>query len=1080
MHHPPTTRREVSKDFPCLICGKDHGCTEFPDGNFICRRNENPSRRDLRGGGWWWPDPRGKDVDTPRSQPRPSTPSAAKASNEWLHKVYSAFIAGLSLSNGHRSHLTGDGWADHEIQGAFQSGLVRSISGPRNNPQRRYLLRDLYAKFGDVLKEVPGFNVWENERGQSFASFRAGSGIVFPVVNRDGQITGLRLRRDHIEEGQKRYHWLSSQKVGGPSPGTPPAFYGPNARLWFITEGEKKAMLSLQRRPGVRDDETFTAVSIPGVTTYGELLPDLTLQNVNRIIIALDEEVKPHKIQLVESSRLAIAHHAAQQGIDVEFLRWDSQYKGIDDAIAGGADLVRVAWNQEPAAEKTDESSPPTTTKSGKSRIKLRRTEAAARITLNTPAEARLQLREMMARVGAAARRHDKKLFIAKVAPGVGKSTIADQIFRAARGITSVYLVGNTANIPADAVDRYLGKARILPDGHTCCSSYATIQSQLEKGVPHDHLCFDPDCTYRKQRRAPENGVLTYAAYQTAQHIRAFREADLTIFDDFAPYQLGFTVGAVSRIDLEEWLRFTSEPAGKKYGECRALVNILREVLRDDDKVPGNCDFGVDYVRRKLNDFAVKLETTIRKALNSARKCLKELGEPIRQRQLSGHEPRIFLRELAAAVAAALKGGPGSRRLFINEAGEWKWYRDLQYGRQRKRRQSGWNQDLEGGPKTGLWLDADADVDAIKAIFPDHQVEVIDLSVLALPDEVHIVQNLSQRWGKIAQETGLGDDDTEQKSNISSGARLVAIAQEDLTEALGRGCAPAEVGFIGHKSFIDNAGLPEEAKRANYYGLRSNNSMKDVRELFVYGTPQVGSAATMELCRAFWGVDVRADKISRPLVYRGKVNDYTADNAEVWANDRLRAMDEYFSVQELRQAIDRARPLNAGPERPLRITYVGQHPLPYVVDEFVGLAVDRTEKPLQRLARMSEALANGEVRWDAGRRGFEGVGISERNARDILKAFPNEIAAARAAGKALDESMTPAVSLAEPIEFRLRPEISVKIVAVTIQDAPTIKSWPPIEPPSTIEPRPPTPTSSPPATTPTSSPPATTQPLIAI
>ena len=447
-------------------------------------------------------------------------------------------------------------------------------------------------------------------------------------------------------------------------------------------------------------------------------------------------------------------------------------------------------------------------------------------------------------------------------------------------------------------------------------------------------------------------------------------------------------------------------------------------------------------------------------ALNRAKKCFsgdsktknKGLGEPIRQRHLADIAPRAFLRELVGVIYQARKkaddvGQAGQRRLFVSESGEWKWYRDAKFGKRWKCKNG-----LYGGVRTVLWMDADADIDAIKAIFPDHQVEVVDLSVCTLPEWVTIVQDVSERLGKTAQECG------------PSGARLKAQMHADLQEANERGCSNYEAGFIAHKAPIEAADLPEEVPTEHYWALRSKNGMVACRELFTYGTPQIGEESLKELYRAFWGKDVSGGKVVRPRAYRGKACDYIVDDAEEWADKGLQAMDEYFGAQELRQAIDRIRPLNAGADRPVRITYRGRHVLPYLVDEFIGRATDHVEEKQTLLAQVVDALSTGKVAHNAGYRPIaDAISSTEHKVRDVLRKFPAEAEAARAASRLLIDSVVAGVVESAP---RTRPQVPCQIVAVTIEDAPTIKAAPKSTLPAPIEPRPSPMPESTPATSP--------------
>ena len=179
-----------------------------------------------------------------------------KATDELLHKVYSIFMLGYELkgkerlSKEHLSHLrTERGLSNKEIK------EVGYFTFPKLSVLKAFRKRLLEEGIDEqVLQTVPGFFYNKKTDKYEFSVLKNCEGIGIPIRNVYGQIVGIQIRRDTVEEKQSRYLWFSSSFVYtskcshlsyGVSCGTPVNVVYPKelrCHTIYITEGHFKAM----------------------------------------------------------------------------------------------------------------------------------------------------------------------------------------------------------------------------------------------------------------------------------------------------------------------------------------------------------------------------------------------------------------------------------------------------------------------------------------------------------------------------------------------------------------------------------------------------------------------------------------------------------------------------------------------------------------------------------------------------------------------------------------------------------------------------------------------------------------------
>jgi hypothetical protein len=112
----------------------------------------------------------------------------------------------------------------------------------------------------------------------------------------------------------------------------------------IITEGEKKAYAGLAAGyvvvslPGIDCGYKSSSDSDDGSGGKLSLIPDLkTLATDGRtILIAFDRDANPQTVKRVQRARKELAKLFAQLGCETRSIKWDDQYKGLDDFIFGG------------------------------------------------------------------------------------------------------------------------------------------------------------------------------------------------------------------------------------------------------------------------------------------------------------------------------------------------------------------------------------------------------------------------------------------------------------------------------------------------------------------------------------------------------------------------------------------------------------------------------------------------------------------------------------------------------------------------------------------------------------------------
>lgn len=325
--------REASHKHPCPICGKPSWCLLYPDGGVSCYRTDGPGAVELTDGqgNTYWAHP--SSESRPALSPLPPA-RHQRASADKLDRVYGELQHQLTLNPAHEAQLLARGLPEV----AIRAHGLRSMHTPA---VRATIAQSLADRFVD-WEGVPGLYC-EQKTGKP--RLAVGEGLCIFGRDLTGKIAGVQIRRDNVTGDQSRYHWLSSTKHGGPSPGAPPTYWAPVSRPAVpgavrITEGAMKALVAAE------------LTGIPGVAAgagVGSMASDQVLDMLRelrpaKVLVApdSDSQSKREVSQRVHSCLGKLLWLRQQLGYELQVETWDQSAKGIDDAICAGLPITTV------------------------------------------------------------------------------------------------------------------------------------------------------------------------------------------------------------------------------------------------------------------------------------------------------------------------------------------------------------------------------------------------------------------------------------------------------------------------------------------------------------------------------------------------------------------------------------------------------------------------------------------------------------------------------------------------------------------------------------------------------------------
>ena len=351
----------VTKQRLCRICAKPDWCGYTVDEQTsICMRISNGSKGTSRNGGNIFHHNRLFLVAKPPSNNRPMQHPIEIAPIEIRNAVYEELIR-RSPALKYSSQLI-DGPTGLLARGLRESETQNYGALPRTRKERATLAAILnkfvsvrfpeYARRSTqaALIHVPGF--WQDESGNlQLWNARDCNMPLLLVPYRDDQgrvqACQLRLHRNDISPGEKKYRWLASPfPFRGASSGTPIHFTFkpvdlPPGKTVIITEGALKADVLASLKPKTR------VIATSGVScSHVEIIEASRSYNV---LIAFDADYKTNPAVARQLARLIAARERDivihRLSTTTKIVCWRS-YKGIDDAVLANSSLEAMTMLQ--------------------------------------------------------------------------------------------------------------------------------------------------------------------------------------------------------------------------------------------------------------------------------------------------------------------------------------------------------------------------------------------------------------------------------------------------------------------------------------------------------------------------------------------------------------------------------------------------------------------------------------------------------------------------------------------------------------------------------------------------------------
>lgn len=215
------------------------------------------------------------------------------------HRVYSALLAELDLSDGHYEQLT--------TRGLSPGVIARNEYRTLRVVDRARVAKRLHATFGGVVATIPGFAA----KGGQLTLSTVG-GMLIPVRSLDGRIQAIKVRRDDAT----RYSWLGTGDVLYPHFPLGSSALTPPVEQLAVTEGELKADVAFVKHK-------LLVFSVPGVSNWRLALGPLADLRVRTVQLAFDRSADPERQREIDRHTNELADQLEQSGYDVEELTWD-------------------------------------------------------------------------------------------------------------------------------------------------------------------------------------------------------------------------------------------------------------------------------------------------------------------------------------------------------------------------------------------------------------------------------------------------------------------------------------------------------------------------------------------------------------------------------------------------------------------------------------------------------------------------------------------------------------------------------------------------------------------------------------
>lgn len=322
----------VTRKNPCPICNKPDWCSVSENGAIaLCCRVSEGSFQEASNGAHIHALKYNDVIIHPSrpittSQPPENPIACIEQRNRVYHSLLNEY---LTLSPQHAHNLI-------NIRGLSSERIATNNYASLPNPTKMLQFSDELAK-RFKLNGIPGF--FKTKDGDWRLNINGYPGLLLPVKDSFGRIQGLQIRRDDLGKNQPRYVWLSSRNFPeGTSSGSPIHFVNADiARqtgFAVITEGPLKADICAEKM-------RHCFIALAGVSSFNNIFAHYLKKEIpelKSVAIAFDSDWEDKKP--VRDAIRRLIDNLEADGLDVKVWAWDTKFKGLDDFILTGGQIV--------------------------------------------------------------------------------------------------------------------------------------------------------------------------------------------------------------------------------------------------------------------------------------------------------------------------------------------------------------------------------------------------------------------------------------------------------------------------------------------------------------------------------------------------------------------------------------------------------------------------------------------------------------------------------------------------------------------------------------------------------------------
>lgn len=240
---------------------------------------------------------------------------------------YRALLDALPLSELHRQHLRARGLSPDQVAALYLAGY-RTL--PESPGRKGAISAAVSALGGADPLSLPGIC-----RGKDAWRLVGRAGLLIPVRDAEGRVIALKIRPDDPGDGGK-YVWLSAASHGGAGPGARchVARAASSTGVLRIVEGVLKADVVATLDP------SHAVIGLPSCNAISTAIAAMRALAPARVLLAWDGDARENVHVANGLARAITVTRETLPGAALAVEVWDRAHKGLDDAIAAGAEIT--------------------------------------------------------------------------------------------------------------------------------------------------------------------------------------------------------------------------------------------------------------------------------------------------------------------------------------------------------------------------------------------------------------------------------------------------------------------------------------------------------------------------------------------------------------------------------------------------------------------------------------------------------------------------------------------------------------------------------------------------------------------